>query len=144
MSLFSIFRKPYVVERPQWGNYAAGRWIDVEPNYYIALFSIQPRQNEQGRMNEFNPEGTRLDEDFWLYTSVTPQVVEKKRGDILIFNGKRYQLYQAQNWQNELINHFKVRAVIIGDDFTDFADVRITASGDLRLTTLEDIRIVGV
>lgn len=69
--------------------------------------SVQPlRANEM----ELLPEGRRDSEAFRLYTDtelLPADEVTKKNADVVVYNGKDYEVLSCARWQNRVVPHFK-------------------------------------
>ena len=111
MSLFKTYT--LTVKRPTEtmtkGTYIDGRWIegDLTLNTFTIQTSVQPAN---GKDLEVLPEGLRTNDIFKIYPKTKLQAVDQhnnQEADIVIWDGKDYEVIFAGDWQNNLISHYK-------------------------------------
>lgn len=95
------------------GEWVKGIWKDTETlSHFIG--SIQPAT---GKDTEFLPQGRRDKGSVKVYSN-TPMNVSQEgtdnSGDIVIWQGRKWEIVTALNFQNDLIPHYKYLATDIG------------------------------
>lgn len=97
-----------LVKRKGFGIYDNGIWIQYSPDTEFTIkASVQPLSGSDLRLL---PENRREEEILKIYTST--ELVGSNKGqpfnpDIVIINGKPYEVFNGFNWQNGIINHYK-------------------------------------
>ena len=111
----SQFREPLTVKRQDAAAvYTDGVGQDGSTSNVPITASVQPlRANEM----ELLPEGRRDGEAFRLYTSTELFPADEKTGknaDVVVYNGREYEVLSCARWQNRVVPHFK--AVMVKND----------------------------
>lgn len=99
-----ISRKELTAYNLTGGQYTKGRWVGVTPNQFTFKASVQPMV---GRELEMLPEGRRHSQSYFLFTDSLLQTVEGQNPDIVIIDNEQHEVFQRQNWQNKIIQHYR-------------------------------------
>ena len=104
-----IFRRPLQVTRKLAGSYDdAGKWVDGATSKVLTIqASVQPLL---GKDVKTLPENRRSLESYCLYTNTNLTILDELtglRGDMVVINGKNYEIVARHDWQNGLIDHYK-------------------------------------
>lgn len=140
MTIFNIFRKEYIFKRPNAGVYQNGSFVTSSYNLFRAKVSIQPTS---GLQVQYDESGRREQGELQCYTNFNVKTVSDANPDILIAFGYEWQLHQVNFWTNNIINHnaFLARKIGKAEDFID--ETRIIVTGEIRITALDETRIVN-
>lgn len=104
----SQFREPLTVKRKNAATvYVKGKaQVGATSNVSITT-SVQPLKADE---MELLPEGRRDSEAFRLYTSTELFPADEttgKNADVVVYNGKDYEVLSCARWQNRVVPHFK-------------------------------------
>ena len=97
------------------GDYVAGVWEDSGTTTLTFTGSVQP---VSGKDLETVPTGRRDKGIMKIYSSEALQCAVQGSnfsGDIVIWAGKRWEVFQELPYQNSLIPHYKYHASYIGE-----------------------------
>lgn len=113
------FRKPFTVKRKTPGTYVNGFWVEGAETQITIQASQQPATVDE---MQTLPEGRRKGETFKYYTSTELYAatqadgeIEAKSADIIVTTRGNYEVIDCQVHQSNVINHFKVFAVRVGE-----------------------------
>ena len=104
----SSFRKPLTLKRFVAGAYVNGRWIEGASTPSTIQASVQPPTPDDMLLL---PEGRRRQAEFLLFTDTKLLTADSNTGinaDEITINGEQYEVIGIWEWQNNVINHFKV------------------------------------
>lgn len=96
------------------GSYVGGRWVAATPSASTFTGSVQP---VTGKETQFLPENRRDAGLVKVYSDTALNVSlegSNTPGDVVIWAGKRWEVFQELVYANDLINHFKYLAAYIG------------------------------
>ena len=102
------FRTKQVVERVTGGYYDDdGMWHDGEPEQIEIVASVQPlNADEKSQYVEMLPQGATNYNAVKIYSN-TPL-------HVLCWRGKRYKIVNCEEWQSNVISHFRMVAWEVG------------------------------
>lgn len=124
--MISSFRKKQTVRRYSGGFYDDnGEWQKGSYEEISIMASVQPlNQNEQQQYVDRMPEGGALYSAVKIYSD-TPLLTAKQaqkdgtqlqEADVLVWRGRLWQVIQCEEWQSNVINHFRMVAWEIEPD----------------------------
>lgn len=96
------------------GSRVNGRWTSEETSMNVTG-SVQP---VSGKDTQFLPEGRRDVGTVKIYCNERLNVsVEgsENSGDVVIWRGKKWEVFQELDFSNDIINHYKYLAGYIGE-----------------------------
>ncbi len=104
----SQFREPLTVKRKDDATvFTKGKAQNGATSDVDITASVQPlRPDEMGLL----PEGRRDSEAFRLYTATELLPADEatgKNADMVVYNGKDYEVLSCARWQNRVVPHFK-------------------------------------
>lgn len=140
MGMFNVFRQQQFFKRPAKGTYQNGRYVTPDPEYFNAFVSLQP---DAGLNVDYREEGRRDSGQLKCYTNFDVVTTSRANADILIAFGYEWELSEVSFWRNNLINHNKFKARKIGKAPEFIDDARIIVTGELRITAMDETRIVN-
>ena len=97
------------------GSRVNGRWTTSEETSMNVTGSVQP---VSGKDTQFLPEGRRDVGTVKVYCNERLNVsVEgsENSGDVVIWRGKKWEVFQELDFANDIINHYKYLAGYIGE-----------------------------
>ena len=106
------FRTKQTIERVTGGYYDDdGVWHDGEAETLEIIASVQPLNANEKQL----PEGAVNYNSVKIYSN-TPLQVEKQEqddiagqeADVLLWRGKRYKIVSCEEWQSNVISHFRM------------------------------------
>ena len=98
-------RYDYTVKRYASGSYVDGRWVEGSETELTIKTSVQPLN---GKELEALPEGRREKSSYKGYTSLYMQTVQNSENpDRIVIDGDEYEIFTVENWQSNIINHYK-------------------------------------
>jgi hypothetical protein len=108
MSLFKSV--PIIRRRKIGGGYVRGRWVPGEPDNMDFRGTWQPAS---GKTLELLPEGKRSREVFKCFASLSLDFTSADahgdaEADLIIWQGKEYEVTTAAQWNNGLIPHWEL------------------------------------
>lgn len=113
------FRKPFAVKRKTPGAYVNGYWVEGTESEIIIQASQQPATTDE---QQTLPEGRRKGETFKYYTSTELYAatqadgdIEARSADIIVTARGDYEVIDCRVHQSNVINHYKVFAVKVGE-----------------------------
>ena len=119
----SSFRKKQTVQRVTGGYYDDdGMWNEGTAEEFTIMASVQPlNADEKSQYTDMQPEGATNYNAVKIYSS-TPLQVEKQaeednagqEADILLWRGRRWKVVNCEEWQSDVINHFRMVAWEVG------------------------------
>ena len=116
-----FFRKPVQVLRSASGSYDDdGNWQDGTQQVLEVVANVQPlnaRENEQ--YTEILAGGNRTVSMVKIYTNailLTDAQMTGQKADVLLWLGKRYKIAMAEEWQSNIISHFRYIGVEVNQD----------------------------
>lgn len=111
------FRSKQTVERTT-GGYIDddGMWNDGQAETFEIIASVQPlNADEKAQYVEMRPEGATNYNAVKIYSNTALQVQKQAQGDIagqeadiLLWRGKRYKIINCEEWQSNVISHFRM------------------------------------
>jgi hypothetical protein len=101
---FLISRKELTAYNITGGQFTKGHWVKGTPNQFTFKASVQPMI---GRELEMLPEGRRHTQSYFLFTDNLLQTVEGQNPDIVVIDNEQHEVFQRQNWQNQIIGHYR-------------------------------------
>lgn len=96
------------------GQRVNGRWVETETASNVTG-SVQP---VSGKDTQFLPEGRRDSGVVKVYCNEKLNVSlqgSETPGDVVIWRGKKWEVFQELDYANGLINHFKYLAGYVGE-----------------------------
>lgn len=105
----SLFPSPQTVERYTTGSYVNGLWSGETTTTVTVQGSVQPIT---GRDVDVQEGGRKDVGQVWLITDAALSVsVEGSaaRGDVLIWQGRRYEIVRREDWSSQVLNHVRYR-----------------------------------
>lgn len=103
----TLFPRPIAVERKTDGSYQGGIWVDGDEETIAFIGSVQPMS---GKEMDALDVGRRDLGKVKVYSS-TPLLVSTEGGDtpgdIVQWQGQRWELIQELRLQNDIIPHYK-------------------------------------
>jgi hypothetical protein len=113
----SSFRTKQTFERVTGGYYDDdGMWHDGEAETIEIIASVQPlNQNEKTQYVDMLPEGAVNYNAVKIYSNTQLRVEKQEQGeavgqeaDVLLWRGKRYKIVNCEEWQSNVISHFRM------------------------------------
>ena len=104
----SSFRRAFVVKRKATGSITNGIFTEGATSTINITASIQPLKPSEIQQL---PEGRRNRKVFWVITSTKLNVVSTTNPDIITVGTENFELDSAEEWQNNVINHYKYMAM---------------------------------
>lgn len=96
------------------GSRVNGRWVEANQVENV-VGSVQP---VTGKDTQFLPENRRDVGTVKVYSN-SPLAVsiegQNKPGDLVIWSGKKWEVFQELAFENGLINHYKYLAAYVGE-----------------------------
>jgi hypothetical protein len=97
-------------------------WHDGEPETIEIIASVQPlNSDERAQYVEMLPEGATNYNAVKIYSNTALQVEKQTQGDIagqeadiLCWHGKRYKIVNCEEWQSNVISHYRMVAWEVG------------------------------
>ena len=117
------FRTKQTVERVTGGYYDDdGMWHDGEAETIEIIASVQPlNSDERAQYVEMLPEGATNYNAVKIYSNTALRIQKQAQGDIagqeadvLLWRGKRYKIVSCEEWQSNVISHFRMVGWEIG------------------------------
>ena len=117
------FRTKQTVERVTGGYYDDnGMWQDGEVETIEIIASVQPlNADERAQYVEMLPEGATNYNAVKIYSNTALQVEKQEQdgnagqeADILCWRGKKYKIVNCEEWQSNVISHFRMVAWEVG------------------------------
>ena len=111
------FRTKQTVERATGGYYDDdGMWHDGQAETLEIIASVQPlNSDEKAQYVDTLPEGAANYNAIKVYSNTQLQVEKQEQGDIagqeadvLLWHGKRYKILICEEWQSNVISHFRM------------------------------------
>jgi len=111
------FRTKQTVERVTGGYYDDnGMWQDGEVETIEIIASVQPlNSDERAQYVEMLPEGATNYNAVKIYSNTALQVEKQEQdgnagqeADILLWRGKKYKIVNCEEWQSNVISHFRM------------------------------------
>ena len=111
------FRTKQTVERVTGGYYDDnGMWHDGEAETIEIIASVQPlNSDERAQYVEMLPEGATNYNAVKIYSNTALQVEKQEQdgnagqeADILCWRGKKYKIVNCEEWQSNVISHFRM------------------------------------
>ena len=111
------FRTKQTVERITGGYYDdGGMWHDGEAETLEIIASVQPLNgNEKQQYVDMLPEGAVNYNAVKIYSNTPLQVEKQEQGevagqeaDVLLWRGKRYKIVNCEEWQSNVISHYRM------------------------------------
>ncbi len=99
----------------QTGSRVNGRWVNNTPSVRNITGSVQP---VSGKDTQFLPENRRDVGVVKVYSNEKLNVSTQggsSSGDIVVWRGKKWEVFQELDFANGLINHFKYLAGYVGE-----------------------------
>ncbi len=121
--MMSSFRRKIQVYRVTGGYYDNdGMWNDGQEEEFSIMASVQPLNgDEKSQYTDMLPEGATNFNAVKIYSSTELQVekqardgIEGQEADIIAWRGKRYKVVNCEEWQSNVINHFRMVAWEVG------------------------------
>ena len=116
----SSFRKPCTVLRTAGGHYDDdGMWVPGTSEEFQVWASVQPmNEQEVAQYTHLRPEGASQFSAVKIYSSTAlqeetqelPDGTPALEADVLLWRGRRWKVVLCADWQNDVINHFKMIA----------------------------------
>jgi hypothetical protein len=99
-----------------------GMWHDGQAETLEIIASVQPlNADEKSQYVEMLPEGATNYNAVKIYSNTALQVEKQAQGDIagqeadiLCWRGKRYKIVNCEEWQSNVISHFRMVAWEVG------------------------------
>ena len=93
-----------------------GMWHNGEAETIEIIASVQPlNADEKSQYVEMRPEGATNYNAVKIYSNTPLQVQKQARGgiagqeaDILLWRGKKYKIVNCEEWQSNVISHFRM------------------------------------
>lgn len=86
-----------------------GKFVPSSATEFTIHASVQPMKYREVQLL---PEGRREAQSYILYSSDELQTLdETSKPDIVVINGKNYDVIMRYNWDNKIITHFKYGVV---------------------------------
>lgn len=108
----SSFRKLVIVKRKNPGNYNSdGIWVEGDESTIPVRMSIQPLRLEE---MDALPEGRRSSKAMKIFADaelLCAEQSETQNADILIWQGKQWEVVACDAYQMGILPHFKALAV---------------------------------
>lgn len=101
-------RKTLEVKRFAAGSYVKGDYVEGADNTFNITASVQPLR---GKEMELLPEARREFQAYKLYSDtqlLTVNTSETKNPDQVKIDGVWHEVLIVQDWQNIIINHYKI------------------------------------
>lgn len=117
------FRTKQTIERVTGGYYDDdGMWHDGEAETIEIVASVQPlNADEKSQYVDMLPEGATNYNAVKIYSNTQLQVEKQEQdgnagqeADILCWRGKRYKIVNCEEWQSNVISHFRMVAWEVG------------------------------
>ena len=111
------FRTKQTIERVTGGHYDdGGMWHDGEAETLEIIASVQPlNSDERAQYVEMLPEGAANYNAVKMYSNTALRVQKQAQGniagqeaDVLLWRGKRYKIVSCEEWQSNVISHFRM------------------------------------
>ena len=111
------FRTKQTVERITGGYYDdGGMWHDGQAETLEIIASAQPlNSDEKAQYVGMLPEGAANYNAIKIYSNTPLQVEKQEQGavagqeaDVLLWCGKRYKIVSCEEWQSNVINHYRM------------------------------------
>ena len=118
MTIFNVFRKDLVVIRKN-GSFVDGIFIEEVPTIFDIKASVQMTEAE---VLQTLPEGYRTLESYTLYTDKELKTANEgvSNPDIVIIDGKYFNVVKVSPWKNGLLEHFEIVVVKENIDVNQF------------------------
>ena len=119
----SSFRRKQTVQRITGGYYDDdGMWNEGTAEEFTIMASVQPlNADEKSQYTDMQPEGATNYNAVKIYSSTPLQVEKQAEGDnagqeadILLWRGRRWKVVNCEEWQSDVINHFRMVAWEVG------------------------------
>ena len=99
-----------------------GMWHDGEAETIEIIASVQPlNSDERAQYVEMLPDGATNYNAVKIYSNTALQVEKQEQdgnagqeADILLWRGKRYKIVNCEEWQSNVISHFRMVAWEVG------------------------------
>lgn len=101
-----LLGKPMQAIRRQ-GSYVRGRWVDGEETIIHFRGSVRPIKPDTER---YEPEGRVVVSALVMYSTerlIIGEPGKNNRGDLVEWEGMRYEVVREYPWQNTIIPHWK-------------------------------------
>lgn len=111
------FRTKQTIERVTGGHYDNdGMWNDGQAETLEIIASVQPlNANEKQQYVDVLPEGAVNYNAVKIYSNTALQVEKQEQdgnagqeADVLLWRGKRYKIVSCEEWQSNVISHFRM------------------------------------
>ena len=111
------FRTKQTVERVTGGYYDDdGMWHDGETATIEIIASVQPlNSDERAQYVDMLPEGATNYNAVKMYSNTALQVEKQEQdgnagqeADVLLWRGKKYKIVNCEEWQSNVISHFRM------------------------------------
>ena len=90
---------------------ADGDWVKGTTSQFTITASVQPLT---GKEMELLPEGRRESQSYKLYSAtklLTVKTAPKDNADLVTYDGRNFEVLIVEDWQNSIINHYKIIVV---------------------------------
>lgn len=113
----SSFRKSYVRWVKTQGRYENGLWIEGETNQAEFQASIQPLGSFAMNALSSQLQGRHISSAVKIYTEEVLNVSGENdnNGDEIEFQGKRYLIVARDEFQSDVISHYRYQAVRVNN-----------------------------
>lgn len=106
------------------GTYEYGKWVYSESYENEFYGTAQP---ETGRVLELLPEGKRNRDTITVFAPISmlwtcADTDSGEAGDLILWDGKTYEVEVAHKWKNNLINHWELLATRVPPEIVDVED----------------------
>lgn len=118
--MLSSFRRKQTVLRVTGGDYDNdGMWHPGAEEEFSIMASVQPlNQNEKAQYSDQRPAGASNFNAVKIYSDTPlrckrqalPDGTPMQEADILLWQGRRWQVAQVESWQSGVINHYRMVA----------------------------------
>lgn len=108
----SLFRNMPMTKRSYTGEWVKGSWVKGLPTDTPFKGTAQPAS---GRVLDLLPEGKRNTETISVFAPIeldftTADAETQRSGDIIIWQGREYEVQAARKWDGGLIPHWELAA----------------------------------
>ena len=103
-----LFNKTITIERAS-GEWIAGRYVKGEPQIITAKCSVQPF-NDKNKNTIIEPGGRRRSAKIRIYIGIKLNQSDEKSqkpADVIIYDGKKWEIQDEQNWQSDELPYFR-------------------------------------
>lgn len=123
MGIIERMGRQYTFKRFAQGYYVNGKWtegaevLDEDSDGNQVPFSmVASIQRMTPQETQSLPEGQRDSEWIRIYTSTRlfrTVEADHTKGDVVVFNGREYEIMKLENWGDTRMPHYKAMAVLL-------------------------------